>query len=624
MKRYLCFALLIAVAAGAAAGSTAAAEPQLHSFSNLTPATGFDAAALAPFKSAVCRPPSSRRPRRIARGKALKAGKTLLTKRTSRRAVRKLLANRSLRKPAEAQAVAMAAIGANKPGAGLAALLAALERHPKDAGLLASASALLTQVGRPAEGLALADAALKARAGRTAPMGIPIKAIALNNRGLALLALQRYRDAVAPLKAAIAQEPLLIEARRNLAVAYLCTGQDTQAATEYSQSIQRTPGLPTVPVTDAETGASLGTQTKADTVLDLTHGERGQLPQLKVPETAQDGAASAQTLDDLFRRRNQDSHDLLTQATNANSQVLTQLDQGAQFRYFQIHAMYGNWFGQRPDIAAQFAQFTAARQVLDNEFQDFWINRFPPIYGACVDKPTQAEEQNCFATDCRGAIESEHAKWLQNAKEADRLGHEWAAALWEYGTAVAANLGNQSAHDSVVFTMRSQVWGFYSVWVLQRVAAWAGAEKDASSCVNATGAAAAETDPGSEPFGLSCPPQINSLNLSINLGVIKVAVKCESISASTGLPGVVGPFASVGYTFGTGSTTAFVGLKSGIQDIPGFDVGVKGGIYMTWDKTGKPTDCGLRATASAGTVAPYDLGPSASGKLEYSLAGTFL
>jgi hypothetical protein len=90
------------------------------------------------------------------------------------------------------------------------------------------------------------------------------------------------------------------------------------------------------------------------------------------------------------------------------------------------------------------------------------------------------------------------------------------------------------------------------------------------------------------------------------------------------VPGPVGAFATVGYSFKSSSTTAFVGLRGGLNQVPGFNVGAKGGVYMTWDATGRPTDCGVRVTGSAGTVVPLNLGPSASGKLEVSLAGAFL
>ena len=193
-----------------------------------------------------------------------------------------------------------------------------------------------------------------------------------------------------------------------------------------------------------------------------------------------------------------------------------------------------------------------------------------------------------------------------------------------YATAVAANLRNQNAHDQVVLMARSQIWGFYSVFVIQRVAAWAQSEKDYADCLDTPTTAAAESGQEDAPFGIACPPQLNTLPITVNIVVVKVTINCESISASTGTPGPAGLFGSVGYSFKSAQTTAFVGVRAGADQIPGFNVGAKGGIYMTWDGTGRPTDCGLRVTGSAGTVIPLDLGPSASGKLEVSLAGTFL
>jgi tetratricopeptide (TPR) repeat protein len=624
MKRVCCVALLSALAAGASTGSAAAALQPVRSLSDLTPAPPANAPAtyLAPIKAQVCKPPARARPKKVGAAKALAAGRQLLAKKGGRRAVAKALANRSLGAPATAESVALAAIGAGKPGAALAALLAALQKHPHDANLLASASALMTEVGKPLAGLALADAALKSHPSAKGPMGISIAAIALNNRGLALLALRRYGDAIAPLRQAIAKAPLLAEARRNLTVAYLCSGQDAKAVTAYSDAVHRNAGVTEV---STDTGAtSTGSrQPKADAVLDLSHGEKGSLPALKVPANPRDGLKSADSLDSLFQRRNQEAYDLLSQQSARALQ--TGVASGPELlRIVNIESLYVNWMNQRPDLAAQRAQMIADEQQMDAMFNDTWLNKVPAIASDCGQKKTAAETQQCYQGPCRSAIDAAHNQWLPVATDGDAVGHQWAAGLYEYGTAVAANLANPAAHDTVVLLTRAEIWDAYSTYVLQRVASWAQAEKDYSECIESTGTDQSETAPGDEPAGLACPPQLDALNLSINLGVIKLAVKCESISASTGLPGVVAPFGNVSYAFGSGQTTAFVGLKTGISDLPGFDVGAKGGFYMTWDAHGNATDCGLRATASAGTAVPFDLGPSASGKLQYSLAGTLL
>lgn len=626
----LAAAIVVGIALPAAAFG--AADPGVRSLSDLMPVPDGSAGVtyLAPLKPQLCQSAArGAAPPPESAAKAIKAGESFLARRASRSALRKALGNRATRKPAGAETTAMASIAAGKPGSALAALLAGLSVNPDDATLLSNASVILTDLGRPKAGLALAAAALQAKPHGDAAMGIDRRALALNNQGFALVAMRHYAAAVTPLKQAVSRAPLLAEARRNLVVAYLCSGQDAQATAAYADSLHRQAGLAVVPF---ESPAGLGQgfvaqpgnkQPKADKVIDLTHGEQAVIPALRVPPDPLAGRASADALDSLFRRRNQESHDLLIQSSALSA--ATGVTAGAQLvRLANIESIFINWPGQRPDLAAGFQQIDALRQQMDAKFDAAWLHAVPDAFGSCVAKPTQPQRDQCYATTCRSAINSAHDQWLPIANQANALVHQWGPDLFNFATAVAANISNKAAHDALVLIARSQIWGTYSVYVVQRIAGWAQAEKGYSSCLDAPTASEAETGTETEPPGIPCPPQLNALDLHVNIGVIKFSVNCESISASTGLPGVVGPFGSVGYSFKSAQTTAFVGLRGGLDQIPGANVGAKGGIYMTWDAHGNPTDCGLRVTGSASADVPYDLGPSASGKLEVSLAGTFL
>jgi tetratricopeptide (TPR) repeat protein len=625
----LAAALVVALSLPAAAG--AAADAGVRSLSDLAPVPDGSAGAtyLAPLKPQLCQSAASGgAPHTESTAKALKAGEAFLARKASRSALRKALRSRATRKPAGAETTAMAAIGAGKPGSALAALVAGVSANPHDATLLSNASEVLTVLGRPKEGLAFAAAALKAKPHGTGGMGIDQRALALNNQGFALLALRHYAAAVTPLKQAAARAPLLAEARRNLVLAYLCSGQDSQATAAYGDSVHRQTGLEAVPF---ESPAGLGQgftplpgnkQPKAGPVLDLTHGEQATIPALRVPPDPQAGMASADALDSLFRRRHDESLDLARQSSAVS---LTVGVTGSQLlRIANIQAVYINWPGQRPDLASGFEQIDSLRQQMDTKFEDTWLHTVPDVALSCTNKPTQAQRDQCYTTTCRSAIDSAHDQWLPIANQANALVHQWGPDYFNFATAVAANTSNQPAHDAIVLLARSQIWGTYSVYVVQRIASWAQAEKGYPECLQAPTTSEAETGAESEPPGIPCPPQLNALDLHINLGVIKFSVNCDSISASTGLPGVVGPFGNVSYSFKSAQTTAFVGLRGGLDQIPGFNVGAKGGVYMTWDAHGNPTDCGLRATGSVGTDVPYDVGPSASGKVQVSLAGTFL
>ncbi len=122
------------------------------------------------------------------------------------------------------QAAAVAAVVAGKPAAALAALLTAYDKEPRNPSVLVSLAGLLARLGMPSEALAFLDAADKLGASYPAPVGLKGQAIALNNRGYALLLLKRWKEADVVLRKAVALEPQLTEAARNLA--YVLSQED--------------------------------------------------------------------------------------------------------------------------------------------------------------------------------------------------------------------------------------------------------------------------------------------------------------------------------------------------------------------------------------------------------------
>lgn len=93
---------------------------------------------------------------------------------------------------------------------------------PRDPGPLVDAAGILANLNKPREALALLNAADKTHRSMAAPLGMNGTAIALNNRGYALLRLGQYRQAKRVLTQAIKKEPLLSEARTNRSAANLC------------------------------------------------------------------------------------------------------------------------------------------------------------------------------------------------------------------------------------------------------------------------------------------------------------------------------------------------------------------------------------------------------------------
>ncbi len=114
------------------------------------------------------------------------------------------------------------------------------------------------------------------------------------------------------------------------------------------------------------------------------------------------------------------------------------------------------------------------------------------------------------------------------------------------------------------------------------------------------------------------------MKIAFSIDFASFKVSCESVSIQVSLPNVLSPFAQVGYDVASGSTTVFVGARAGGK-LPGLKANARAGVYMSFDSRGEPTDVGLRGQVSTGLDAPDFVNtPSIAGKVDYSLAGTFL
>jgi tetratricopeptide (TPR) repeat protein len=164
----------------------------------------------------------------------------------------------------------MAATATNKGPGALAALLAAHQNDPNNPMHLVNAAGAAALLGMPNEALALLDAADGLGGDFGSPMGLSGKAMALNNRGFALLQTGQWSAGQAVLTDALAQEPLLAEARTNLSTSFLCQGDISNAAKHIRAGIIRSPQQP-----DMEEG------------WDLSAGVAPNFPPLDYPAVAE-------------------------------------------------------------------------------------------------------------------------------------------------------------------------------------------------------------------------------------------------------------------------------------------------------------------------------------------------
>ena len=140
----------------------------------------------------------------------------LLEEKAGRAALDAFALSAEARDANKAEIAASGALLLNKPLAALVALLAAHELEPGRAMHLINLAGVLTYLDRPYEALALLDAAAAAGAAPPSPAGMNGQAVALANRGYALLLLGRAADAEPVLRRAAALEPLLSEAARSV------------------------------------------------------------------------------------------------------------------------------------------------------------------------------------------------------------------------------------------------------------------------------------------------------------------------------------------------------------------------------------------------------------------------
>jgi hypothetical protein len=103
-------------------------------------------------------------------------------------------------------------------------------------------------------------------------------------------------------------------------------------------------------------------------------------------------------------------------------------------------------------------------------------------------------------------------------------------------------------------------------------------------------------------------------------------VSCEAVSADVSLPDPISPYVGIKYGFASGSTTALVGVKGGIDIGTDVKASAKGGIYMTWDASGRPTDVGVQVSGPgiSGKFDQVKIGNADEPKLQVSLADYLL
>jgi tetratricopeptide (TPR) repeat protein len=511
-------------------------------------------------------------------------------------ALAKLASTQVGKSAAQAETVATAMIAKANPGGALAALLIAHKVDPKEARHLENAAVVATSLGYPQEALALLSGAAGLSESGSPEMGIDRTARMLNNQGYALIRLGRWSEAIPLLKTAIAREPLLNEAQRNLAVALLCIGNAAAAGEAKRAGARRNHfediGDPAKPQTFDPAKA-----------YDLSKGKAVKLPALTYPKNLEEAAGAAPKFESDWRKRDSQAKALLSQALAYRAPFGTKSTL-TWLRIVHIDDLAGNPKAT-PQLAQLFTSWMADLQHL-LDLTNKWNSDFGNATTDCLNRfgQTGTAAIDCWNAWCAGAQPVAHTGWLSSVKQTDKSLRAWADSYSRFASGLAANLEDPAAHQWVLVDEQYWLISNYGL-LLDYTQTWLGIMAlGKGSCFATATDAPSETSDGDTAAAVSCTDLIGGATFSLNLEVFTVNVSCEEVGIEGEAPllegglAEAGAFAALSYKFKDGSTTVFAGTYAKTNEIGGLSAGAKGGLYMTWDQGGNMQDVGMRGETS--------------------------
>jgi len=512
---------------------------------------------------------------------------------------------------AYAENLAAAEIVKGNPGGALAALLIAHRIEPKEARHLENAAVMAASLGYPQEALALLNAAMSLPEHGFAAMGIDRTARMLNNRAYALIRLGRWSEAVPLLNTAIAREPLLNEAKRNLAVALTCLG-NTSAAGAAKRAGQRRNNF-----------QDIGDPAKPQRfdpaqAYDLSHGKSVKLPEVTYPMTLEQTVGAQPKFESESSSRMSESKALLSQVLSSPTES-GKKSPLTTIRSVHIFDIAGN-VRATPQVAQLFETWFGDLKLL-GDLANKWNKDFAATVGDCSSRSTLASDQiRCWQDWCSREQPKAQKAWYPAVRQTDAALRAWAEAYSRVASGLAANLADPAAHRWVLLDEAYWLKSNYAL-LLFTASTWVtimASEK--GNCFDKAADSGAETGNGDNASGDECTGLIGGANFSISLHVVSISVSCEEVGIEADAPvgegGIAeaGVFASLTYKFKDSSTTLFAGPYAKTAEIGGLSAGTKAGVYITFDQDSNMRDVGMRGEASidqsAGVVSTTIAGDS--------------
>ncbi len=448
------------------------------------------------------------------------------------------------------QGAAAAAIAGGRPAAALSAMLLAQERAQKDPTILVNLAGLLARLGMPREALALLDAADRLPGELPSPMGINGHAIALNNRGYALLLLKRWADAEPPLRQAMGMAPLLSEAATNLAVALAGQGKEDEAKRVLYFGVWRsrgpveapgarkvTPvaeeGTPATPQTPAEVPASLlntRLHRPISEAFDLSAGLGTNLPAIKHPVNS----AEVVGMDAMLRRRTAKwspvRDDISQRYIELKRQLRTQPDSLSKRRAERILVIMTGLASYRD--AEMQALVEATRRVKAN------VHAQEVSEGQLLSRKRQGlVTSHTMTPENMTRIHNEYVDHMHQiaVRLEGAMREEWSTE-YQRLTGLAANLSDPRWHELAVLHIKGQEGAAYNALIAGVHGAYAS-----GAYIPRTDRADAE-DPAERNIP-SCPASLRKQGLDAELALFSVKFSCEKVEVSVSTEGWLAGFA---------------------------------------------------------------------------------
>ncbi len=489
--------------------------------------------------------------------------------------------------------------GEPNPAGGVVALLRAHELEPDNPNHLINAAGTVAMLGMPREALALLDAADALPRKPDTVMGISGTAVAQNNRGHVLLTLGRWADAETVLREAIANEPLLSEAKQNLAVALLCQNKQDEAAHYLYGGMRRSIQwdsddiVTDPPDTPAE---ERRTRQPASKEYDLSQGKTLTIPVIRYPENPSQYSSFYAQYGQYIQRAN----DRIT----SNAQRLGELGlKQPPENDLTSKRLQNLW------AAMNTARYETTLHPLYEAMNAGWVEtarvegdvegRVSKIINAGLDEVNKAK--------CRAEIESSHPQWVAAQKRYDQATAAYVAPWYKHVTGIAANLGDPVRNEIAQTSLENDAEAMLAN-VVGQAALYTGLGTIYKLCGAAPAAGKESTDPKLEKSG-RCPEGLRGAKAKFGVGdLLEIAFNCEEIEFTVAPEALVGPFLKIGLK-NDGTVTGFAGAQAGAGTVG------QEGFYITGNlKTGALTDGGFKVAVE------YNAGPITVDGFEYNLS----